>query len=107
MWMATTLGFFSVVKKEETIHVRARCEKDIEALIAFLKLKRKPIFTPRADYLWRVCLRVHEWEKAFPALAQLVIYDNFKSEIAKHNKKREALYHQVWALLLKIEKERV
>jgi hypothetical protein len=106
MWIMTKIGFFSCVEKPKgMICIRSRKKADIKAFRKLIKGCSKIVRTPKADYLYRVFMHRDDFEKEFYKLAQLVDYHNFKDEVSKTNTKREMLYHQVWATLLRIEKE--
>lgn len=106
MWIMTTIGFFSIVRKHDGTHVRARCKKDIDALVKLCHFQSGVIHIRRADYQWRIIINGGELDYMLHKFNQLVTYDNFKAEVKKTNSRREKLYHQVWATLLSIEKEK-
>ena len=105
MWLATTIGFFSVIEKDGQICVRARSHKDIKAFKSLIPGCGKIIRTNLADYRFRVFIPKDKFEHEFYRLAKLINYNNFKNEVKKTNKAREILYHSVWVTLLGIEKE--
>ena len=105
MWMMTSIGFYSIIERDKQIQIRARCEKDLDNLCDLMKIQEDMIYTSQSDYPWRVIISREEWERIFPKFAQLITYGNFKDMIKDTNKKREALYHQVWVLLRRIEQE--
>jgi hypothetical protein len=115
MWIASSHGWFSVVKKDGGFHVRARSAEDLQALQravggAFAAL---PIHhTPRADYHARVFVPADGAEAVldslFHALGRSVDYPNFKSRIASLPEQRDKLarYHDVWEAMHSWQTER-
>lgn len=105
MWIASTHGWFSIVKKDGGFHVRARHASDLEALQravggAFATL---PVHhTPQADYHARIFVpgdgAGEVIDSVFVVLGRSVDYPNFKSRIAAMPEQRDKLsrYHDVW-----------
>ena len=79
MWLATKLGFFSIVKKgaPETWQVRARAARDLERLLAAAQLKTEILATPQADYACRVVVDREQLARVFAALADSIDYSNY------------------------------
>jgi hypothetical protein len=116
MWIATKIGFFSIVlrperegAKEHVFHIRARAGADIDAIISLLEpvLKRplRLFETPDADYHWRIILRPGELAPALAALAATVDYPNFKDEIHSSDTQADKLdaYSDLWSALYEIQ----
>lgn len=108
MWIASKLGFFSIVQKEGAWHVRARVKRDLENLVvaALPTAKAKIQRWPAADYRWRICLtRAEHVTRVFAALQESIDYPNFKSEIAQRPDQREKLhaYHELWGAMQEIQ----
>ena len=116
MWIATKIGFFSIVlrpeeegAKEQVFHIRARTGADIDAIISLLEpvLKRplRLFETPEADYHWRIILRPGELAPALAALAATVNYPNFKDEIHAREDQADKLdaYSDLWSALYEIQ----
>jgi|DewCreStandDraft_4_1066084.scaffolds.fasta_scaffold35896_3 hypothetical protein len=82
MWIASALGFFSIVKKDGAFHVRARCRTDLVALEAAAGLTPKIIVSPDADYHYRILVGPEAIPNILRALGDSVTYPNFKSAIA-------------------------
>lgn len=109
MWIITTRGFYSVVQKPNDpptqLTVRARNEEDIRNLADLLP-NSKPFASKGTDYEWRLHCTVAEWSKAMALLALEVDYGNFKNEVRrKQGTKREAVYHSLWSVLLRLERK--
>jgi len=103
MWLATKIGFYSIVKKhdeEDTFIIRARERNDIEELkrsLHFLK-KRKVYEYKDSDYLCRIFVNSEELKVIMVSLVNEIDYDNFKNEIKKNKKQKGKLpyYSNIW-----------
>jgi len=113
VWLITTTGFYSVVEKpwdreDGTLTVRARAREDLEAL----RSKGLPELgevkeDTDADYRFRAQATKAAVARAFCDQISAINYDNFKSAVGKRQgAKREAIYHDAWAALRHIQKER-
>jgi len=60
MWIASKLGFYSIVHKEGAFQVGARVKGDLERLSAEIKPRNSIREPPRADYGWRLALNAKE-----------------------------------------------
>lgn len=100
MWIASKFGWFSIVKKTDGWHVRARVRQDLENLIRAGDIcKRWTIIeTPDADYRYRFIVGKVGINRVFDALERSVDYPNFKAEIAALPDQRHKLraYHEIW-----------
>lgn len=109
MWIATRLGFFSVVSapKNRHVQIRARVREDLVALLQSQQWGTKHIIcTPHADYRYRVVIPTTTWVLWAQDLAtDCAKYPNFKSEVAKTNPRRAEVYTKVWATLCSLENE--
>ena len=111
MWMATKIGFYSIVEtKNNHIQIRARCKQDLENLQNAWDVDTrlemwKIIKTVRADYRYRIVIPRRIFEEHWGRFVDMITYGNFKDAVGKTNKRREQLYHQVWWLLRQIEAE--
>ncbi len=118
MWVFTKYGFFSAVCARKgsgeygqpvdpnCIMVRARVRGHLVAL-----KKRFPDLLGNceiqeftgADYAFRIFVEKPVWSKVMAALAEETDYDNFKSEVARHQGKAGAPYehslHEVWSVM--------
>jgi hypothetical protein len=116
MWIATKIGFYSIVLRPEkegaknnVYHIRARTGADIDAVISLLEpiLKRSlQLFeTPDVDYHWRIILKPEELAPALAALAATVDYPNFKDEIHASGTQAEKLdaYSDLWSALYELQ----
>ena len=123
MWIFTKYGFFSAVcarqgdgKRDQPIDphrimVRARVRQHLEAL-----MKRFPDLLgpseirefPQADYAFRTFVDKRVWSAVLSSLAEDTDYDNFKSEVARHQGRAGAAYerslHDVWSVMLRLQK---
>jgi len=111
MWIASTLGWFSVVIDNERpgrMLVRARCRQDALNLYEAnkdLASIEKPTSDPTRDYRYRLSIDKLDWVVLASRLAQAVDYSNFKSEVAKQPSQRNKhdAYHEVWATLYRVQ----
>jgi hypothetical protein len=113
MWIASKLGFFSIVNKAADavntygFHVRARKKSD---LIALKELCGEPLQDveiqtwPNADYRWRMIISNHEFWVLFEHLIETIDYDNFKDEAAKSGQTDKlGMYHDLWASMYRYQ----
>jgi len=108
MWLATKLGFYSIVQKQPpddgdaaVYHVRARVREDLENLLQVTSLPCEILAWPKADYRYRIVVGQQEVFEIMSALAESIDYDNFKGIIAATASQRHKLdaYHKVWSTL--------
>lgn len=108
MWLATKLGFFSIVQKQPpddgdaaVYHVRARVRADLENLLGATGLQREILAWPSADYRFRIMASQREVFDIMSALAESIDYDNFKGVVAATPDQRPKLdaYGKVWSTL--------
>ena len=102
MWLCTTVGFFSVVRKgrpPNNFQVRSRTRLDIENLCDLIKLPHSRIVTTHdSDYEFRVLLDEYELGRMFDALQTTVTYRNFKGAVGGRPNQRQQCetYHKWW-----------
>ena len=123
MWLFTRYGFFSAVsaRKEDEkygqsidpdrIMVRARVRGDLESL-----KNRFPDLLGQCDihafigtdYAFRIFVDKQIWSRVLSKLAEETDYDNFKSEVARHQGIAGAAYehslHEVWSVMHGLQK---
>ena len=123
MWIFTKHGFYSAVCARQgdgkhgqrvdpdRIMVRARVREHLEALKA-----RFPDLLGRCeirefagtDYAYRLFIDKSAWTQALAGLADETDYDNFKSEVARHQGRAGAAYehslHEVWSVMNRLQK---
>jgi 8-oxo-dGTP pyrophosphatase MutT (NUDIX family) len=103
MWLFTTFGFFSIVRKREEneLTIRSRTHGDLVRLIAtYLPDLGEPIKHQGTDYPWRVRCQAHQIAKVVEQLTQEIEYDNFKNEVSDILGSDRALrYGKVWQAL--------
>jgi hypothetical protein len=123
MWIFTKHGFFSAVCARQgdgrhgrpidpdRIMVRARVRSHLEAL-----KKRFPNIlgecgireSAGTDYAFRLFVQKSAWMEVLAGLAEETDYDNFKSEVARHQGRAGAAYahslHEVWSVINKLQK---
>ncbi len=123
MWFFTKHGFFSAVCARPDdgspgqpvdpgrIMVRARVRDHLEAL-----RKRFPGLLAECeiqesagtDYAYRLFMQKSAWTQVLAGLAEEIDYDNFKSEVARHQGRAGATYehslHKVWSVMRSLQK---
>ena len=123
MWIFTKHGFFSAVCARkgngkhgqavdpERMMVWARVRGQLEAL-----KKRFPEILGECeiqefagtDYAYRLFMPKAVWIQVLAGLAEEIDYDNFKSEVARHQGKKGAAYehslHEVWSVMHRLQK---
>jgi hypothetical protein len=103
MWLATQHGFYSIVQKPAgQFHVRTRCEKDLENLIALADLEALLHHTTDGDYAWRIIVGQKEVSAIMAALATSIDYSNFKDRIHDTPGQEDKLtaYSRLWSQML-------
>ena len=123
MWIFTKHGFFSAVCARQRdgqhgepvdldrIMVRARIRGHLEAL---KKRFPNPLGdcdiqeSAGTDYAYRLFVPKSAWMQVVAGLAEETDYDNFKSEVARHQGKEGAAYerslHEVWSVMHRLQK---
>lgn len=105
MWIASKLGFFSiVVKGPEVYHVRARVKRDLLNLHAAAKFPEKVTVrtSKNADYKYRILVGTQGIAAIFKALEDSIDYPNFKGQIAATPDQAPKLhsYHRIWSEMM-------
>jgi hypothetical protein len=118
MWIATPIGFFSVVKNalvKGEVLIRARCKADIWNLYRNYstaykaKGKRYQMTRPKSDatrdYMWRISMKQRAWAAISYKLSMAIDYTNFKSEVHRHpdQDNKSSAYMTVWSALHKVQ----
>jgi len=108
MWLFTTIGFFSVVRKprETKLTVRSRVAADLDRLRErYLPTLSPTVVNAGTDYPFRARVARKEFSKALARMGEDIGYTNFKNEVAKvSGKGRAEIYSGVWTRLLALEK---
>jgi hypothetical protein len=123
MWIFTRYGFFSAVCARrgdgrhgrpvdlDRIMVRARVRQHLEAL-----KERFPSVLGESgiqefagtDYAFRLFISKSTWVQVLASLAEKTDYDNFKSEVARHQGSSGADYerslHDVWSVMNRLQR---
>ena len=112
MWLLTPVGFFSIVQKatdaaKNTLTVRARVKGDLEALRKrYLPAMGEIAESRTNDYRFRAVVPRADVSAAMSKMIEDLDYSNFKSEVAKvQGHAREHVYHDVWSVLYKLQKD--
>ncbi|MGE0432836.1 MAG: hypothetical protein AB7K09_07680 [Planctomycetota bacterium] len=103
MWLFTTIGFFSVVRKfddvdNDTLTVRARSRADLDALRAtYLPALGPTDENPDRDYRFHARVARSEFVAAVARIAADIDYDNFQATVEdRHDSHRAHVYASVW-----------
>jgi hypothetical protein len=123
MWLFTKHGFFSAVCARQgngkhgqpvdpgRIMVRARVRGHLEALKARFPDRLgscEIVDSDGTDYAYRLFVAKPAWRQVVAELAEETDYDNFKSEVARHQGKAGAAYehalHDVWSVMNRLQK---
>lgn len=95
MWIATSVGFISIVadrNRPDYLLIRARTKQDLLEVFPGCK----PIETPEADYRFRISkTRIECAEIMFNQIHDIE-YDNFKDSVPKPMRSLSSFYHRVW-----------
>jgi hypothetical protein len=123
MWIFTKHGFYSAVCARQgngkhgqpidpdRIMVRARLRQHLEAL----KKRYSDLISEceirefaGTDYAYRIFVDKPKWSQVLAGLAEETDYDNFKSEVARHQGRAGAAYehslHEVWSVMNRLQK---
>lgn len=107
MWLFTTIGFFSVVRKpgETKLTVRSRVAADLDRLREhYLPALSATVVNAGTDYPFRAQVPRKAFSKAMALMGEAIGYANFKSEVARvSGKDRAEIYSGVWTRLLALE----
>ena len=105
MWIATKVGFFSIVRKEEKdFHVRARLRPDLVEMLDLAGIESEIFESEYADYRFRIVVDSDTVRKIGAVLFKEIDYDNFKNTIHDSSTQREKyeaygnIWSQMWAL---------
>ena len=102
MWLATQIGFYSVVQKAPGVyHVRARERGDLENLLELAEHEAEIHEWAGADYPCRVIIDLETLLEIMVRLAGTLDYENFKERIHAREDQRHKLdaYHSLHSLL--------
>lgn len=109
MWILTSFGFFSVVRKPEDVEgdmltIRGRVLSDLENLRDAYLPNASPISEHRqADYRYRFRAPASDFGDAMSRIAQDIDYDNFKDAVlARQGWTRHDIYLTVWTSLCQL-----
>ena len=108
MWIFTTIGFFSVVKKShdaaDEITIRARVRGDLEALGHHVPSMGEIRVDTDADYRYRATAKQEDFATATAQLVREIGYSNFKNEVAAaQGHDRASYYGSVWAVMYDLQ----
>jgi hypothetical protein len=111
MWIASTAGFFSIVKKVDEklgdsrrpYQIRARDVRDLEQLKSICPglARAEIIHTPHADYVARITCGLHQLVEVLVQIGGEINYENFKGAIGNSPTQAQKLaaYHGMWGIM--------
>ena len=108
MWIATKVGFFSIVRKEEKdFHVRARLRPDLVELMDLAGIETEIFESEYADYRFRIVVDSDTVRKIGAVLFKEIDYDNFKNTIHDSSTQREKCeaYNNIWSLMWALQED--
>jgi hypothetical protein len=107
MWIFSVQGFYSIVKKEDGYHVRARTKQDLLNLKKWAGLNASVLKSfPGSDYAWRMILQTEaELQTAISSLGRSINYPNFKNAVAQRPDQRNktSALAKVWATMANLQ----
>ena len=108
MWLITTIGFFSVVRKpgETDLTVRARARSDLEELRkVYLPTLGPTEAGSGTDYPYRARVSSEALAATVARMVEDIDYANFKDEVgAQQGPERAHIYGEIWSTLHKLTK---
>lgn len=103
MWLATKIGYYSIVNKDGFFHIRARKIEDLKNINKIMNWNEEIYSTPNADYCSRICIPIKNQQKInelFIKLSNEIDYDNFKNHIKKNEQcDKMNSYLQIWHVM--------
>ena len=108
MWIMTTDGFYSVVKKpgqEKEVTVRSRVKTDLEKLLNKLNSEISIQEGVGTDYPFRVVMSLTDWANYVQKAAMDIEYDNFKNTLDYSDHHRHEAYFNCWSALTSLEEK--
>lgn len=108
MWIASALGYFSIVKKKNTYYVRARNENDLRLLMDATGVSREILQYAGTDYVARILVNQSELDLIMRTLFSTIQYDNFKNSIIANSTQRDKCkyYSEVWGVMWDYQRDR-
>lgn len=106
MWIATKVGFFSIVrKKDEEFHVRARVRSDLVELMELTGIESELFESKNADYRSRLVVDRKTVEQIGSTLFAEIDYGNFKDRVSESPTQRDKseAYGDIWATMWGIQ----
>lgn len=102
MWIASSLGYFSIVKKADKYYVRARNSQDLKLLNKAAGIDAEIYIFAGTDYAARIIIDAETLWKVQDALFDSIDYDNFKDSIHDNPEQVDKLgyYTRVWGIML-------
>ncbi|MBX7059636.1 MAG: hypothetical protein K1X75_16350 [Leptospirales bacterium] len=105
MWLATKLGFYSIVRKDDGVHVRSRVLQDLQNLVSAAGLRQEIQTWPAADHRFRIIISSEQLARVMTALTNSIDYSNFKSMIGNtpDQKGKSKAYGSIWSTMYALQ----
>jgi hypothetical protein len=113
MWLATEIGWFSVVidsqHGDDRMLIRARCKADIYNLFDLyrrdLTSMEPPTSDESRDYRWRMSISRREWISLAAKLASNIDYSNFKDVVHQRPDQgnKSTAYARIWGTMMDVQ----
>jgi len=107
MWIASGLGYFSIVNKDGKYYVRARSVNDLELLKKATGLSNKVLQFQGTDYIARIIVDKKDLNIIKDALFESIVYPNFKNSIHanKNQSDKSDFYGRIWGVMFQYQQE--
>ena len=102
MWLATKVGFFSIVRKnKDEYHVRARMRSDLVELMELAEIESELFESDHSDYRFRLVVDEKTVQIIGGKLFAEIDYDNFKDRIydSPTQRVKSDAYGDIWATI--------
>lgn len=108
MWLFTTVGFFSVVKKpnQDFLTIRAHVAADLDRLREQYMPELGPTEPETVDYPFRAAVADEPFCRGMQQLVKAIDYSDFQTEVVRvMGYSREHVYTEVWDVLHQLEED--
>ncbi len=106
MWLFTTIGFFSIVQKnnEDFLTVRARVASDLDRLREHYLPELSPTEPETVDYPFKATISREAMARGMEKIIQDITYSDFQTEVVRSmGFEREHVYTEIWDVLHELE----
>ena len=101
MWIASSLGYYSIVKKQGEYYVRVRDKQDLLNLMTASGIQKEVLEFAGTDYVARIIVNDEELRVIQNTLFNTIDYPNFKNSIMGNPAQRDktAYYGEIWGIM--------